>query len=105
MGTSLSKDQRRILEKTTADARELAESACKAALENLAVHEREYRSHMTQDQRELRNRLRARGRALGDKRNDQVGTQELHHLLELSAYEQWHRLLFTRFLTENNLLI
>ena len=26
-------------------------------------------------------------------------------MIELVAYEQWHRLLFTRFLTENHLLI
>jgi hypothetical protein len=41
MPTALSKDHRKILEKTTAEARQLAESACKAALENLAVHEKE----------------------------------------------------------------
>ena len=40
MPTSLSKEHRKLLEKTTADARVLAESACRAALENLAVHER-----------------------------------------------------------------
>jgi hypothetical protein len=83
----------------------LTESACQAALENLAVHEKEYRSHMTVEQRQLRNRLRARGRAAGDKRNDRTGAQEIGHLIELSAYEHWHRLLFTRFLTENHLLI
>ncbi len=105
MATSLSKDQRRILEKTTADARQLAESACKAALENLAVHEKEYRPHMTVAQRELRNRLRARGKALGQARDPRTGTQKIDHLVEVAAYEHWHRLLFTRFLTENNLLI
>jgi len=29
----------------------------------------------------------------------------LRHLVDLAAYEHWHRLLFTRFLTENGLLI
>lgn len=105
MPTSLSKEQRRLLEKTTADARVLAESACRAALENLAVHEKEYRAHMTVEQRLLRNRLRARGRALGDKRDERTGIQDIRHLIELAAYEHWHRLLFTRFLTENHLLI
>lgn len=105
MAKSLSKDHRKILEKTTADARQLAESACKAALENLAVHEKEYRSHMTVEQRELRNRLRARGKALGQPRDPRTGTQKIDHLIEVAGYEQWHRLLFTRFLTENNLLI
>lgn len=101
MPTSLSKEHRKLLENTTAAARVLAESACRAALENLAVHEKEYRAHMSVEERLLRNRLRARGRALGDKR----GTQDIRHLKELAAYEHWHRLLFTRFLTENHLLI
>jgi hypothetical protein len=105
MPTSLSKEFRKLLENTTAAARVLAESACRAALENLAVHEKEYRIHMSVEQRQLRNRLRARGRALGDKRDERSGTQEMHHLSELAAYEHWHRLLFTRFLTENHLLI
>src|ERR1022692_2531760 len=105
MPISLSKAERKLLENTTAEARILAESACRAALENLAVHEKDYRSHMSVEQRVLRNRLRARGRALGDKRDERSGTQGIHHLTELCAYEHWHRLLFTRFLTENHLLI
>lgn len=60
---------------------------------------------MSVEQRLLRNRLRARGRALGDKRDERSGIQDIHHLSELAAYEHWHRLLFTRFLTENHLLI
>jgi len=104
MTTSLSKDLRKLLEKVTASARTLAESACRAALENLAVHEKEYRAHMSIEQRLLRNRLRARSRALGDKRDERSGMHEIHHLTELAAYEHWHRLLFTRFLTENHLL-
>jgi hypothetical protein len=105
MPTSLSKDHRKLLEKVTAAARVLAESACRAALENLAVHEKEYRAHMGVEQRRLRNRLRARGLALGDKRDERSGIQDIGHLTELAAYEHWHRLLFTRFLTENHLLI
>ena len=105
MPTSLSKDHRKLLEKATAAARVLAESACRAALENLAVHEKEYRAHMSVEQRLLRNRLRSRGRALGDRRDERSGIQDIRHLSELAAYEHWHRLLFTRFLTENHLLI
>ncbi len=105
MPVSLSKAHRKLLENTTAAARVLAESACRAALENLAVHEKEYRGHMSVDQRKLRNRLRARGRAIGDVRDTRSGLQDIHHLVELAAYEHWHRLLFTRFLTENHLLI
>jgi hypothetical protein len=100
---SLSKDLRNLLARTTLHARERAEQAVRAALENLAVHEREYRPHMGVEQRLLRNRLRARGRAAGDER-DANGNQRLEHLVADAAYEHWHRLLFTRFLTENNLL-
>jgi hypothetical protein len=60
---------------------------------------------MSAEQRQLRNRLRARGRAIGDARDTRTGLQDIHHLIELAAYEHWHRLLFTRFLTENHLLI
>jgi hypothetical protein len=105
MPVSLSKVHRKLLENTTAAARVLAESACRAALENLAVHEKEARKHMSAEQRQLRNRLRARGRAIGDARDIRTGLQDIHHLTELAAYEHWHRLLFTRFLTENHLLI
>jgi hypothetical protein len=105
MPISLSKDHRRLLENTTKAARVLAESACRAALENLAVHEKMFRSHMSDEQKKTRNNLRARGRALGDKRDERSGIQDIRHLTELAAYEHWHRLLFTRFLTENHLLI
>ena len=104
MPTSLTKDQRKLLSDITLKAREVAETAARAALENLAVHEHEYRGHMTVDQRQLRNRLRARGRALGDRLDQRSGTQATDHLAESAAYEHWHRLLFTRFLAENHLL-
>ena len=101
---SLDKDIRNQLARTTLEARNIAESAAKAALENLAVHEDKFRDHMSGDQRSLRNRLRARGRSVGDAPDRTNGTQEIPRLTELVAYENWHRLLFTRFLTENNLL-
>ena len=105
MPTALSRDLRKLLEKTIAGARVLAQRACRAALENLAVHEKEPRPHMAARERLLRDRLRSRGRALGDIRDDRTGLQEIRRLGELAAYEQWHRLLFLRFLTENDLLI
>jgi hypothetical protein len=101
---SLSKELRKTLSDVTLKARTAAEAACRAALENLAVHEGDYRPHMTADVRQLRNRLRARGRALGDRLDATKGTQEIKHLAEDAAYEHWHRLLFTRFLAENSLL-
>ena len=102
---SLSKENRNQLAKVTLQARAVAEKACRASIHNLAVHEKEYRSHMLLEQRKLRNRLRARGRALGDELDAAKGTQETKRLVEAAAYEHWHRLLFTRFLAENNLLI
>src|ERR1035437_3778858 len=104
MPVSLSKELRNQLAKVTSAARSRSESACKAALENLAVHEKDYRSHMSVEQRQLRNKLRARGRALGDRRDISSGTLDIRHLAEAAAYEHWHRLLFTRFLADNNLL-
>ncbi len=105
MGLSLDKDVRNQLARTTLAARGVAETAAKAALENFAVHEAKYRDHMSGEQRSLRNRLRARGRSVGDVLDRTNDTQEIPRLTELVAYENWHRLLFTRFLTENNLLI
>jgi hypothetical protein len=105
MGLSLDKDVRNQLARTTLAARGVAETAAKAALENFAVHEGKYRDHMSGDQRSLRNRLRARGRSVGDVFDRTNNTQEIPRLTELVAYENWHRLLFTRFLTENNLLV
>jgi len=104
MASSLSKEQRNQLAKITSSARAYAESAAKAALENLAIHESKPRSHMKDDAKKLRNRLRARGRALGDVLESDK-SQGIARLIEMVAYENWHRLLFTRFLTENNLLI
>jgi hypothetical protein len=105
MPAPLSTPHRNRLQAITSDARDEATSICRTALENLAVHEGDYRPHMSVDQRLLRNRLRARGKALGDTRDERSGRQALKRLAEEAAYEHWHRLLFTRFLAENHLLI
>lgn len=104
MPVSLSRELRKDLENVTKAARTAAELAARAALENLAVHERQARGHMDEPKRKLRAALRARGKALGDARATD-GTQELTRIIEHTAYEHWHRLLFTRFLTENHLLL
>lgn len=101
---SLPRDQRDQLAKTTEAARTQAEEAVRASIENLAVHEKDYRPHMSVEQKQLRNRLRARGRALGDDRDTRSGVQKITRLVEAAAYEHWHRLLFTRFLAGNDLL-
>jgi hypothetical protein len=104
MPNSLAKDLRNLLARVTLEARDAAEQAARSALENLAVHEKEYRPHMSTEQRQLRNRLRERGRGLGDVRDERTGKQDIRHLTEDVAYEHWHRLLFTRFLAANGLL-
>ena len=52
----------------------------------------------------LRNKLRAQARQLGDTQ-DAKGQLSIAHLAQECAYEHWHRMLFARFLAENNLLI
>ena len=96
---------RKQLERTIADARDVAETGARVALETLAVHHREPYPHMSEDQRTLRQRLRARARQLGDSRDPQARSHEIGHLVHECAYEHWHGMLFSRFLAENQLLI
>jgi len=100
----LEKSLRNKLEKTIKDARDIAEDAARAALEQLGVGELTAYLHLTEADRKLRRKLRAHGRQLGNGRDAQ-GRQELDRLIEEVAYEHWHRMLFARFLAENNLLM
>lgn len=101
---TLATDLRNKLERVVIEARDLAEAGARAALEALAVHHYEPYPHMKEAQRDLRNQLRARSRQLGDRQNSS-GRLTLDHLVGECAYEHWHRMLFARFLAENNLLI
>ncbi|MFV1965249.1 MAG: hypothetical protein ACC628_07470 [Pirellulaceae bacterium] len=101
---TLSTTLRNHLERTVIAARDIAEQGAWAALERLAVNKAEPLSHMTAEQRELRVKLRAKGRQLGDVR-EKNGDQDIDHLHRECAYEVWHQMLFARFLAENNLLI
>jgi len=85
-------------------ARDLAEAAARSALQKRAVDAAEPHTHFTADEKELRNRLRARGRQAGDVRQANK-TQEIEQLTQEFAYEYWHRMLFARFLAENHLLM
>ncbi len=85
-------------------ARELAVAYARSALQKRAVDAAEPLSHFGPKDKELRNRLRARGRQVGDVRNAD-GTQSIDQLAQELAYEFWHRMLFARFLAENNLLM
>jgi hypothetical protein len=102
---TLSRDLRRQLENTVRAARRTAEAGARKVIEQLAVHHHEPWPSMTKAERELRNRLRAHGRQLGDRRDDRRGGQGIERLASECAYEQWHRLLFARFLAECELLI
>ena len=97
---------RRQLESAIMQARKIAEVGARKALEALAVHEPDPYRHMDEAQRGLRRKLRAQAKQLGDGENQtKRGAYETKHLVEKLAYDQWHRLLFARFLLENNLLI
>ena len=101
----LAPELRRLLERTAGDAREVAERGARAALEGLAVHEREPYAHMTPAQRALRRKLRVHARQLGDRRDPRSGGQAVDRLVQECACEQWHGMLFARFLAENRLLL
>ena len=101
----LPSDLRNHLENTVKAARRQAEAAARAALERLTVGNAEPGGHLSVEERQLRNRLRAHGRQLGDQRDPKAGTQSTNRLIHECAYEHWHRMLFARFLSENHLLI
>ncbi|MDX9887447.1 Eco57I restriction-modification methylase domain-containing protein [Thauera sp.] len=101
---SLAKPLRTQLENTVKSARDIAETAARAALQQLAVGEGRVPDYLNDAQRALRRRLRAHGRSLGDAKHGD-DTQELRRLVWEVAYEHWHRMLFARFLAENGLLL
>ena len=102
---ALASDLRKTLENTVVKARDKAEGGARDALTALAVGASEPFVSMSEEERKLRNRLRARGRQLGDQRDPQKGSQSIERLVREMAYEHWHRMLFARFLAENQLLI
>jgi hypothetical protein len=102
---ALPSDLRKTLKATVVKAREKAEGGARDALTALAVNASEPFASMSEEERKLRNRLRARGRQLGDQRDPQKGSQGIERLVREMAYEHWHRMLFARFLAENQLLI
>jgi len=103
--STLPRELRRSLENTVRAARRTAEAGARKVIEQLAVHHHEPWPSMTPSQRELRNRLRAHGRQLGDRRDERRGVQGIERLTTECAYEHWHRLLFARYLAECELLI
>ena len=92
---------RNALEKAVVEARLKAEDAARAALGVLAINDSRAFETLTREQRALRNLLRAKARQLGSG----IYSTGVTLLVEEVAYVQWHRMLFARFLAENNLLM
>lgn len=95
---------RRTLERVIKDARIVAEEGARDAIRRLGVAEGKAPSYLSEEEKELRRRLRAHARALGDAFDRTNDTQETKHLIEATAYAHWHRMLFARFLAERGLL-
>ncbi|MCC6484061.1 MAG: N-6 DNA methylase [Armatimonadetes bacterium] len=88
-------DDRRALERAVLEARGVAERAAHTALGYLAVDAREPGTHLSCDERALRVNLRALHRRLGS----------YEAVVRACAYQQWHRMFFSRFLADCGLLI
>lgn len=102
MGDVLNADQRRHLDATVQQARTAAEKAAADALHALAVAEPSRPAYLSDDGNALRLALREKARQLGD--DTARSGASLTNLVREVAYEQWHRLLFARFLEVNGLL-
>ena len=110
MMQALDKTLRSALEKTVKAARTVAETAANAGVDQLGVGHDKPDAFLGDAEKALRNRLRTHGKQLGDARdskstNPTYGKQEVQHLVQEVAYQHWHRMLFARFLADNNLLI
>ena len=95
---------RRALEKTVKDARLIAEEGARDTSRRLGVADSKAPSYLDENEKDLRRRLRAHARALGDAFDRSGETQETKRLVEATAYAHWHRMLFARFLAERSLL-
>ncbi|HWA03204.1 MAG TPA: hypothetical protein VG819_06700, partial [Rhizomicrobium sp.] len=104
MATALDRDIRRLLDKAVRKARIVAEDGARKALTELGVEDGKRPAGLSPQQAELRNRLRAHARSLGDVMAAD-GAIRANRIVREIAYEHWHRALFARFLAENNLLI
>ncbi len=105
MSASLPSDLRTRLGKVIQEARRTAESGARDLLKSLAVHRSKPFASMSLTETAQRNALRNRGRQAGDRTDPRTGAQPIVRLAHELAYEHWHRMLFARFLAENDLLI
>lgn len=92
------------MERAVTVGREIAERAAASALTRLGVVAPSAPAYLSDVERELRVGLRARARQLGDSVAGDVITG-IPLLAAEVAYEQWHRILFARFLEANGLLM
>lgn len=102
--TVLSSQQRSTLETAVKLARKTSETGAFNALHGMAIDNFEPFAHMSPEQRTLRNRLRSKGRLLGDEL-PATGNQEIIKLTYELAYKTWHKMLFAKFLEANDLLM
>jgi hypothetical protein len=101
---ALKPELRKDLERVIIKARNLVVADVTDRLKELNVHEGK-RGALSDTQANLRVRLRAHGKQIGDVRNSQSDAQQIERLVQECAYEQWHRMIFVRFLVENDFLI
>lgn len=85
-------------------ARHVAEDGARKALTEIGLEDTKKPDGLSSAQTDLRNRLRAHARSLGDVMQPD-GSIKATRLVREIAYEHWHRALFARFLAENDLLI
>ncbi len=98
---------RRTLDTEIQKARVAAEQAAIVALTTLAVNRDEPFPTLSDEDKRLRVRLRTKARQLddGDRLRASASFDRSWELVRECAYEQWHRMLFARFLAENDLLL
>lgn len=107
---TLSGSDRSQLEKAVLKARDVSEEGVRKRLAAMDLTHEERPAGIKDDANELRKALRVRARHLGRGRvdahlaNNEAVEQGLPFLVEELAYEAWHRMLFARFLAENELL-
>lgn len=104
MPIALDRDIRKTMERVVRDARVAAEKGALNALNELGVADAKRPAWLSPAQGELRSRLRAHARALGDRLSPD-DTMRVTRLVREIAYAHWHRALFARFLLENGLLV
>lgn len=100
----LNSSQRNQLEKAVIKARTLSLRGAYNSLKAFAVDHKEPYSHMSAEERKLRNQLRSKARLLGDQTTADGG-HTIDKLAYELAYEYWHQMLFAKFLEANGLLM